>query len=123
MITSDWEVVSDIRAAHFVMDERRRTTTTPADLSCGRIGRTPYWLLPKNAADILYVTDGDLASNRGRIIRLYTIAGSVSCTVMQYSVTFCHLLQVAIDVISGMALVNVSIYINKKYGCSKSNCF
>ena len=52
---------------------------------------------------ILYVISGDLASNRGRIIRLL-MAGPVLRTIMQDSNTLRSRLEVASDVISGVAV-------------------
>ena len=54
----------------------------------------------KISADILRVVSGDLALNRGRMIRLFADVNSLG-TFMQYSITFCSRPEVAVDVVSG----------------------
>ena len=77
----------------------------------GEVRRNDAPLNLKIYADILCVISDDLALKRGRIVRL----------VSGYSVTFCSRPEAPTDVVSDMAVQDVSLDISVKLGDSKSN--
>ena len=56
----------------------------------------------KSAADILYDMNGDLASNRGRVIRLYQVdlIYALTCSIRLHSAAY--IMEAASDVIPGV---------------------
>ena len=77
-------------------------------------GKTLHHLTVKITANIRCVINGDdLARTVAKLFDRVTL-GRVSCTFVLYSVIFCSPWEVASDVISGVAVEDVNLYVGVK---------